>query len=403
MKRIQRMLIAGRRDRALPAGVASSDHLRRGRQRGCRQARPPKPSRPRCEPAPTPRLPASRTRGGAHRTGLHARAGDAVREVVVIFGDATIEGRVNGDVVVVFGTAQLSSTAIIDGDLVVVGGSASVSSGAQVRWRSRHRRRRVRRPAGFMPGGGHVVIGPGALGGRLDAIVPWVTRGLFWGRPIVPDLALGLGRRRLVFLVSLALNLVFNRPVRACAETLAEKPLTAFAVGLLVLLLAGPVCLLLAVSVVGLAVVPFVSVRSFSAWIVGKVGVARGIGMSVVRQTSQESHDTSASFLHHRLRGDLRRLHGPGAWLRHMGDGRSVRSRRGHAGRHRRVQAENPAPITRSAMPPRPRHDVRRATRTEMRRCQIPEAAAAAYSPSAGAGPARGDVRPRVVSSGAIP
>ena len=56
------------------------------------------------------------------------------------------------------------------------------------------------------------------------------------------------------FVVYLALNLVFDRPVRACAGTLADKPLTAFAVGLLVLLLAGPVCALLAVSVVGLVV-----------------------------------------------------------------------------------------------------------------------------------------------------
>jgi uncharacterized RDD family membrane protein YckC len=128
------------------------------------------------------------------------------------------------------------------------------------------------------------------LGGRLEALVPWITRGLLWGRPIVPDLPWVWGVVALVFLVSLALNLLLDRPVRACAETMTEKPLTTFAVGLLVLLLAGPVCLLLTVSVVGIAVVPFVFCALLLAWIIGKVGVSRGIGMIILRQTWQESH-----------------------------------------------------------------------------------------------------------------
>jgi uncharacterized RDD family membrane protein YckC len=60
-------------------------------------------------------------------------------------------------------------------------------------------------------------------------------------------------------------------------------------VGLLVLLLTGPVCLLLAVSVVGLAVVPFVLAALFIGAIVGKIGVARWIGTSVMPQESPES------------------------------------------------------------------------------------------------------------------
>jgi hypothetical protein len=135
-----------------------------------------------------------------------------------------------------------------------------------------------------MPGGEHIVIGPGALGGTLEGIVPWISRGLLWGRPIVPGLPWVWGIVVSVFLVSLVLSLVFHRPVRASAETLAVRPLTAFVVGLLVLLLTGPVCLLLVVSVAGIAVVPFVLCAILIAWIVGKVGVAHWIGMNVLRQ-----------------------------------------------------------------------------------------------------------------------
>src|SRR5438045_1031153 len=74
-----------------------------------------------------------------------------------------------------------------------------------------------------------------------------------------------------VFFVYFVLSLIFHEPVRACTETLAARPLTAFATGLLVLLLTGPVCLLLAVSVVGLAVVPFVLAALFIGAIAGKI------------------------------------------------------------------------------------------------------------------------------------
>ena len=217
---------------------------------------------------------------------LNAR--DAVGQVVVISGTATIEGRVDRDVVVVFGKAQLSSTAAIDGSLIVVGGSASVMSGAVVRRDLVVVAGEFDAPVGFMPGGQHIVIGSSALGARLEGLVPWISRGLLWGRPIVPGLPWVWGIVGVFFLVYLVLNLIFNRSVGAVAETLAARPLTTFAAGLLVLLLTGPVCFLLAVSIIGIAVVPFVICALVAAWIIGKVGVARWIGRSVVRQESPE-------------------------------------------------------------------------------------------------------------------
>src|SRR5262249_28040764 len=70
-----------------------------------------------------------------------------------------------------------------------------------------------------------------------------------------------------------------------------------FVVGLLVLLLAGPVCLLLTVSVIGIAVVPFVLCALFLGWIVGKVGVMRWVGGSVVPQLSDTPGQSLAAFV----------------------------------------------------------------------------------------------------------
>jgi uncharacterized RDD family membrane protein YckC len=217
------------------------------------------------------------------------RAGAAAHEVIVIAGDATIEGLVEHNVVVMLGRAQLSDTAIIDGSLIVVGGSASASSNALIREDLVVIGGAFDAPGGFSPAGQHIVIGTAALGGRFEAVVPWITRGLLWGRPIVPDLRWVWTIVGFFFLVYLILSLILQQPVRACAEKLADKPLTTFAVGLLVLLLVGPVCVLLAVSVIGIAVVPFVLCALFVGWIVGKIGVARWIGMRVVHEDSSES------------------------------------------------------------------------------------------------------------------
>jgi uncharacterized RDD family membrane protein YckC len=217
------------------------------------------------------------------------KSGDAVGQAVVIAGTATIEGRVDRDVVVVFGEARLASTASIDGSLIVIGGSANISSGARVRRDFVVVGGRFDGPAEFSPGGEHVVIGPSAFGGRLERLFPWITRGLLWGRLIVPDLGWVWGIVGVFFLVYLILNLIFHQPVRACADTLGRKPLTTFVVGLLVLLLTGPVCLLLAISIIGIAVVPFVLCSLLVAWLVGKVAVARWIGTRVVRQEASES------------------------------------------------------------------------------------------------------------------
>ena len=57
----------------------------------------------------------------------------------------------------------------------------------------------------------------------------------------------------------------------------------------LVLLLAGPVCFLLAISVIGIAVIPFLLCALLIAAIVGRVGFARWIGMSVLRESDPSS------------------------------------------------------------------------------------------------------------------
>jgi uncharacterized RDD family membrane protein YckC len=224
-----------------------------------------------------------RTRS-AFRLGQQLTIGpdDIVRDATVVFGDATVAGRVTGNLTVIFGTARIQSTAIIDGDFVSIGGGTTVQPGASTRRDVVVVGGPLDAPASFAAGGTQIVIGSGMLGGSLDALVPYLSRGLLWGRMIVPDLPWVWGVLTLFFLLYAALNLVFERPVRASALTLHNRPLTAFGTGLLVLLLVGPICVLLAVSIIGIAVVPFVVCALIASALIGKVAVARWIGMTAI-------------------------------------------------------------------------------------------------------------------------
>jgi uncharacterized RDD family membrane protein YckC len=216
-------------------------------------------------------------------------AGDEVRQLVVVMGNATIEGRVNGDLVVVLGEIKLGPTAVVDGDLVVVGGNLGVQPGAQAHQDVVVVGGGFDAPSGFMPGGEQVVFGFRALGDRLRGFLPWLLRGLLWARPIVPDLGWVWALVAVLFLIYLAVLLIFEHPVRVAADRLAETPLKALLTGLMVLLLVGPIALLLAASVIGLLVVPVALCAIFVAGLVGKIAVARWLGTRMVSEGDESS------------------------------------------------------------------------------------------------------------------
>jgi hypothetical protein len=225
------------------------------------------------------------------------RQGDTARAVVVIGGDARIEGHVTQDVVVVLGKAELASTAVVDGSFVAVAGTVEIAEGAKV-GRDFVVVGDANVPASFSPGGEHVSIGIAGLGGSLRSLVPWLTHGLLLGRPIVPWLEWVWIVAAIFFFINLCVNLMFDGPVRACTATLRSTPLSAFMAGLLVLLLAGPICLLLVVSVIGIAVIPFLLCAIVVAAIVGRVAFARWIGMTLVHQGDPADRASSTrSFL----------------------------------------------------------------------------------------------------------
>jgi uncharacterized RDD family membrane protein YckC len=179
---------------------------------------------------------------------------------------------------VYFGNVRLAPTAVIRGNVIVVAGDITIEEGATIRRDLVVIGGVVNAPATFTPGGGFVGIGDWWVGQTMRSVMPWVTRGLLWGRVIVPGLAWVWGALFVFFVLTLAVNLLLHGPVGGTATNLGMRPFSAFTTGLLTLLLAGPVIALLAATVVGIAIIPFFLCALLLAWIVGKVGVLRWIG-----------------------------------------------------------------------------------------------------------------------------
>ncbi|MBM3750258.1 MAG: RDD family protein [Acidimicrobiia bacterium] len=137
-------------------------------------------------------------------------------------------------------------------------------------------------PADFIFAGEHIVIGTGVLGDWMRSVMPWITGGLIWGRPIVPSVGWVWSIVGFFFIVYLVVTLLLHDPVRTTTEELARRPFGTFMVGLLTLLLWAPIAALLAVTIVGLVVVPFVLCALVVAAVVGRVAVMRWIGDNLI-------------------------------------------------------------------------------------------------------------------------
>jgi len=215
-------------------------------------------------------------------------ADDRISELQVFFGDVTIAGHVQRNVVVIMGSARLASTGVVDGSLLVIGGSATAETGAAVHQDLVVIGGTMTAPPEFSPDAEHVVVGTPWLGEALHDSLPWVTRGLAWGRLIVPGIGWIWGVVGMFFLIYLALNTVFDRPVGKAADVMVARPVSAFMAGLLVLVLTVPALAIIAASVIGLAVIPFILCALVIVALVGKAAVARAMGRSVLRSESPD-------------------------------------------------------------------------------------------------------------------
>ncbi len=184
-------------------------------------------------------------------------------DVVVVFGNASIEGEIDGELTVVMGNADLGPEAVVRNDVTVVGGTLNRAPGSVIEGAVEN-----------------VAIGPGRWRG---ANFPGMLRDTILGR--VGSLAGTLFRVAFVMLLALVV-VAFGRPwIERIADRASADPLRAGLTGFLAQLLFFPVLLMtvivLAVSIVGiplLLLLPFAIVLVLIVLLVGFTGVAYHAG-----------------------------------------------------------------------------------------------------------------------------
>ncbi len=210
------------------------------------------------------------------------KAGETARAVVVILGNGTIDGIVEGDAVVVSGNATVNGT--VQGNLLVVMGSAKLGPKAH-----------VERDA-VVVGGTLTADSAAKIDGQtrnvplgedfpdMAWVKDWLTKGLLLGRPFPPQVEWAWWIAASFFLIYLVLTVLFPRPIQSCVSAIETTPVRSFFTGILVLVLAGPLFFLMIVSVVGLLVVPILAGVLIASLFLGKAAVCQHAGRQLGRQ-----------------------------------------------------------------------------------------------------------------------
>jgi uncharacterized RDD family membrane protein YckC/cytoskeletal protein CcmA (bactofilin family) len=189
--------------------------------------------------------------------------GEVHDSAVAVFGNTYIDGKIDGDAVAVLGNMQLGPHAEIDGNVTAVGGTLQ------------------RDPAAIVHGDVQNVISTNF--GGTGPIRTWIHHCLFYGRPL--SLAPGLGWAwglALTFLaLYAALALLFGEGLTRCVQTFETQPGQSVLAALIAMLLTPVLVVLLCITVIGIAAVPFILLALFCIALFGKAVMLAWVGRRV--------------------------------------------------------------------------------------------------------------------------
>jgi uncharacterized RDD family membrane protein YckC len=214
---------------------------------------------------------------------LTVKVGEVMKDAVVVGGNATVDGTVDGDLIVIFGAVTVSGK--VNGDIVNVGGGVHLLNHAYV--------------------DGDVV---GVLGGvdkdpgaEVTGEITPFRLGDFWGertpgwiadtfhqcilklRPLSFTVRWVWVATSVFLLGYCLLAVLFPGSVQASVDSLKFRGIAAFLLGVLTLPLAAFGSLLLAVTVVGIPVIPFLWAALIFAGLIGKAGLLQHLGQALFR------------------------------------------------------------------------------------------------------------------------
>jgi len=206
--------------------------------------------------------------------------GEVGEAVVAVIGNVHLlpGARVHENAVAVMGMLTVDPKAGISGDAVSVGGKLNIADGANVR-------------------GQKVNVGFPIPFFNLNWLGKWVKYCVFELRPLAPQVGFVWAIAGVFFLFYLFIAVCFPHPVQACVDHLTRRPATTFLMGLLTKILVPVVVIILAITGIGLVVVPFLWAALFIGAAVGKVAVLEWLGLKLGRHFGKGFERPLVAFL----------------------------------------------------------------------------------------------------------
>jgi len=206
--------------------------------------------------------------------------GEVGEGVVAVMGNVHLKpgAKINEDAVAVMGTLTVDSGVKIAGDAVSVGGKFNIADGAKIH-------------------GQKVNVGLPMPFSNVEWLGKWLKYCVFEFRPLAPQVGFVWIIAGVFFLLYLFVAAVFPRPVQVCVDGLTQRPATTFLMGLLTKILVPVVFLILAVTGIGLIVVPFLMAALFFGAVVGKVAVLEWLGLQIGRRFGSGFQKPLVAFL----------------------------------------------------------------------------------------------------------
>ncbi len=199
--------------------------------------------------------------------GNAAMDGEVRGNMVVVWGDATVNGRVGGDFVNVFGKTTLGPRAKLERDCIVVGTELAKDPGA--------------------------VLANQPIEVNLGGFMYWLKSGLLLGRPIAPGLWWIWVAVAIHFLLYLLIILIAPRPVEACLKALDTQLLASFGAGLVGFILIAPLLTIVAATGIGVLLIPFLILAFIGAVLLGKAAMLQFLGGQLNRRVTADAAPTS--------------------------------------------------------------------------------------------------------------
>lgn len=184
-------------------------------------------------------------------------AGTKVKRVIAIGGQVTVDGTVEKDVMAVGASVVLSKKAVVDGDVVSIGGTVVKGRGAEIR-------------------GSITEINGSNLGTFVSSAIEDEAEGWSWVWAVI-SLAIFF----CLLIIAMLVTILVPKPIMVISATIREETLRSSLWGLLALILAVPLALLLAISVIGIVLIPLEVIIMTLAALAGFIAMSQLVGRQV--------------------------------------------------------------------------------------------------------------------------